>query len=192
MGYDQLRGNPAWVAYRVFAVDEYTTYPRRNYFLIDDRTENRTSHSTYTNSGYDRGHMAPNFAIGTRFGQEAQRETFLMTNIVPQRPELNRIWWAKIERLIAVDYSETYDQVWVILGPVYEDTGNWIQRVIKIPTGFFMMIMVEDTGKLKILTFLEGQDTEPARTTVRRVEKKTGLNFNPLFEEAFADSIENN
>ncbi|TVQ64637.1 MAG: DNA/RNA non-specific endonuclease [Balneolaceae bacterium] len=194
--YDEIRGNPAWVAYRVFAVPEYISTARPSRFLTDENTENRISHDDYTHSGYDRGHMAPNFAIVTRFGSEAQRETFLMTNIIPQRPALNRNWWATAERRIARDYSEMYDQVWVIIGPVYQETGGWIGETVKIPSHNFMIIMVEEEGKLKMMAFLVDQEISGGDphamylVSVNQIEEKTGLNFNPFLEQAFADSIE--
>ena len=52
-------------------------------------------------SGYDRGHMAPNYAIDTVFGERAHKQTFLMSNIVPQRPELNQGPWKEIEQVVA-------------------------------------------------------------------------------------------
>jgi endonuclease G, mitochondrial len=195
-GYDEIRGNPAWVAYRVFAVDEYETHPRPGRFLIDDRTSNRISHDDYTNSGYDRGHMAPNFAIVTRFGQGAQRETFYMTNIIPQKPTLNRHWWQRLERLIAKDYSDKYDQVWALLGPVYKEEGHWINERVKIPSHNYLIIKVEKEGEFHMKAFLVHQDVsgseplEPYLISVRELEEKTGLNFNPLLEETIADSLE--
>ncbi len=56
---------------------------------MDTLTIAKVTHNDYTHSGYDRGHMAPNYAIATRYGQEAQKETFLMSNIVPQLGNLN-------------------------------------------------------------------------------------------------------
>ena len=194
--YDEIRGNPAWVAYRVFAVPDYTTTSRPSRFLTDENTENRISHDDYTHSGYDRGHMAPNFAIVTRFGQDAQKETFLMTNIIPQRPTLNRNWWASAERRIARDYSERFDQVWVLIGPVYEETGNWIGDRVKIPSHNFMIIMAEEKGTLNVLAFIVPQDVASGEshqkylTSVTEIEEKTGLNFNPFLELALADSLE--
>lgn len=196
VGYDNVRGTPAWVAYRVFAVDDYETHPRPGRFLIDERSEIRISHDDYTHSGYDRGHMAPNFAIVTRFGTDAQRETFMMTNIIPQKPSLNRHWWARLERLIARDYSEKYDEVWVLTGPVYKEYGNWINERVKIPTHNFMIIMTEDAGDLKMIAFLVHQDVEsseppePYLTSVRYIEEITGLNFNPVMQTTLADSLE--
>jgi|SRR5690625_214691 len=196
-GYDEVRGIPAWVAYRVFAVEDYITFSRPSRFLIDERTENRISHDHYTHSGYDRGHMAPNFAIVTRYGREAQRETFLMTNIIPQTPQLNRQWWARLERLIARDYSEQFQEVWVITGPVYQQTGNWIREAVKVPSHNFKIIKVESEGELWMKAFLVPQDIqggdplEPYLTTVRKIESLTGLNFNPALQAELADSLEN-
>lgn len=195
-GYDEVRGNPVWVGYRVFRVDEYITHPRPSRFLIDDRTSNRVSHDDYTHSGYDRGHMSPNFGIVTRYGEEGQRETFLMTNIIPQKPSLNRQWWERLERLISRDYSEQYDEVWVLTGPVYKTTGEWLNEKVKVPSHNYMIIKTEVNGKLKLKSFLVHQDVEGGEehthylTTVREIERLTGLNFNPLFEQSFSDSIE--
>jgi endonuclease G, mitochondrial len=196
VGYDNVRGLPAWVAYRVFDVDDYDTHSRPGRFLIDVRSEKRISHDDYTHSGYDRGHMAPNFAIDTRFGEDAQRETFMMTNIIPQKPSLNRHLWARIERLIARDYSEKYDEVWVLTGPVFKESGNWINDRVKIPTHNFMIIMTEDGDELKMIAFLVHQDVEsseapePYLTSVRHIEEITGLNFNPFMQTTLADSLE--
>lgn len=197
-GYDEVRGIPAWVAYRVFNVEEYLTFDRPSRFLIDIRTENQISHDEYTHSGFDRGHLAPNFAVVTRYGLDAQIESFLMTNIVPQKPALNRQWWERLERLIARDYSEAYDNVWVLLGPVFNDTGNWLQgNKVKVPTHFYKIIKAEKNGVFEMKAFLVHQEVEgsenhePYLTAVKDIEDLTGLNFNPLLIETFADSLEN-
>jgi endonuclease G, mitochondrial len=196
-GYDETRGAPAWVAYRVFHIDEYMTNPRPDRFLIDKRSKNRVSHDDYTNSGYDRGHMAPNFTIVSRFGADAQRETFYMSNIIPQRKSLNRHWWQRLEQLIARDYPEAYDEVWVITGPVYKQPGKWLHDKVKVPTHNYKIIQTEIDGQVRMKAFLVHQAVEGNEpherylTTVRHLEELTGLNFNPLFEVSFADSAEN-
>jgi len=88
-GYCEARRNPAWVAFSVGSISIGSTAKRPSKFTTDTRTRSAT-HDDYTGSGFDRGHMAPNYAIGTRYGHEAQRETFLMSNISPQAPDLNR------------------------------------------------------------------------------------------------------
>ena len=76
VGYDEVRRNPAWAAYRLFANPETFDFDRPSRFSTDARTAARVSHNDYTNSGFSRGHMAPNFAIMTRYGLSAQRATF--------------------------------------------------------------------------------------------------------------------
>ncbi len=68
VGYDEVRRNPAWSAYRLFPNPGTFDFDRPSGFRIDTRTTARVAHSHYTNSGFSRGHMAPNFAIMTRYG----------------------------------------------------------------------------------------------------------------------------
>ena len=83
VGYCEAHRNPAWVGFSISSITIGSTAKRPSKFLTDTRTASPVAHGDYTGTGYDRGHMAPNYAIGTRYGHEAQRETFLMSNIVP-------------------------------------------------------------------------------------------------------------
>jgi DNA/RNA endonuclease G (NUC1) len=63
------------------------------------------SHRDYTNSGYDRGHMAPNADFNDTY--ENALLTFFIANIWPQTPEVNRQEWLKTEietRRLASEY----------------------------------------------------------------------------------------
>ena len=63
------------------------------------------SHSDYTNSGYDRGHMAPNADFNDTY--ENALLTFFIANAWPQTPEVNRIEWLNAEyetRRLAAEY----------------------------------------------------------------------------------------
>lgn len=97
VGYCPQRKTPAWVAYRVQKARSYQAPPRPKGFLPDPRIPDGPRSDDYSRSGYDRGHMAPNYVIAICYGTDAQRETFLMTNIVPQRPQLNRQVWEELE-----------------------------------------------------------------------------------------------
>jgi len=52
-------------------------------------------HRDYTNSGYDRGHMAPNADFNDTY--ENALATFFIANIWPQTPNVNRVEWLKTE-----------------------------------------------------------------------------------------------
>lgn len=121
-GYDEQRKNPVWVAYRLFNFTRHTIGPRPSKFLTDDRTKAKVRSDDYTNSGYDRGHMAPNSAIAQCYGDDAQRETFLLSNIVPQRPALNQQFWRLLEERVETTYAARLEEVWVTTGPIYDAT----------------------------------------------------------------------
>jgi endonuclease G len=145
VGYDEVRQNPAWVAYKLEYRRGGQTAERPTGFETDTRTRARVEHSDYTNSGFDRGHMAPNYAIGMSYGEAAQTETFLMSNIVPQTPDLNRGPWKTVEQLIANDYLREGQELWVITGPIYGESVIELDSGVMVPTAFFK-IVVDDVG----------------------------------------------
>jgi endonuclease G len=66
-------------------------------------------HDDYTNSGFDRGHLCPSEDRDST--AEENRSTFLLTNIVPQAPKLNRDSWRLLEaytQKLAADGNEVY------------------------------------------------------------------------------------
>jgi len=56
---------------------------------------NRASTSDYTNSGYDRGHLAPDASFD--WSQESLDATYSLANIIPQVPEVNQQMWVDVE-----------------------------------------------------------------------------------------------
>jgi len=128
VGYDDvITRNPAWVAYRLSAFHNTTTYPRPKRFRLDGRTNALVSPDDYTRSGYDRGRMAPSYAIGACYGRDAQLETFLMSNICPQKPALNRKVWRRLEARV-LKYARECEEVWVITGPVIWIPRDWLDE----------------------------------------------------------------
>jgi len=56
----------------------------------------RISTTDYTNSGYDRGHLAPDAAFD--WSQESLNAVYTLANIIPQAPQVNRNMWSKVEK----------------------------------------------------------------------------------------------
>lgn len=120
-----------------------------------------------------------------------------MTNIVPQDPDLNRRIWKRLEGLIARDYSEAFDQVWVITGPVFTATGNWLhESLVKVPTPCFMIVKAEHQGDVMMMAFLVPQGVQGSElleeflVSVREVEARTGLNLNPALDPELGEILE--
>ncbi|MCL1927323.1 MAG: DNA/RNA non-specific endonuclease [Treponema sp.] len=73
--------------------------------LLTENGYDLPHHNDYTNSGYDRGHMAPNADFNDT--RENALATFFIANIWPQTPEVNRVTWLKTEnttRELAIEY----------------------------------------------------------------------------------------
>ncbi len=88
------------------------------------------------NSGYDKGHLAPSASID--FSRQSNDQTFLMTNVALQHPELNRQAWGKLERLVR-KWSFTKGKLVIIAGPVYGQRNTRFNK-IPIPRYFYKVI----------------------------------------------------
>lgn len=214
VGYSELRMNPLWVTYRLEEMPAGAIDRRPSGFQEDWRSVVRVKHDDYTGSGYDRGHLAPNYAIAKVHGREAQLETFLMTNISPQKPNLNRKIWQRIEQTAMDYFAPLKKEVWVITGPIFAGSaldyskprlarkakqGQGTEKTfIEIPTAFYKIFIAPATQDrpIEVLAFIVPQDVkgnEPLTKfvrSVREVEKQTGLDFMHRLPQPEQDKLE--
>ena len=106
----------------------------------------RSYSKDYSGTGFDRGHLAPNAVFD--YNRAIQKQTFLMSNIAPQKPKLNRRLWAKIERFVRIQ-ARKYGKVRVITG-VCGSLGH-IKNNVNIPAYWYKIIFRADG---KIISFL--------------------------------------
>lgn len=195
VAYSEFRFNPTWSAYRLEGASSGSCQRRRS-FLQDRRTDARVVHDDYTNTGYDRGHMAPNAGIGGRFGCTAQDQTFRLSNIVPQLPTLNQETWEAFERRES-DLAEQFGAVSVITGPIYADTNaQFLCDVgIEVPVSFYK-ILIRETSPPQALAIVMGQDIQNQHpvsdfvTTIDSIEALTGIDFFTELADPIEDTLE--
>lgn len=105
-------------------------------FAEDTRVSRpRATHQDYTRSGYDRGHLCP--AADRSRSKADMRTTFIMTNVCPQAPTLNRGEWKKLEtscRNIARHGQALSVHVDVVFWPA--DTQRIGPNRVAVPHGF--------------------------------------------------------
>lgn len=197
VGYSDALGNPVWAAYHLRDLARLPAAGARpEKFETDRRTAARVAPEDYTNSGYDRGHLAPNYAIATRYGAAAQRETFLMSNITPQLHSLNAGLWKELELKIATSYPARYEEVWVLTGPVFSPAPKKLRGGVAVPEAFFLIVIDENEGKLRTLAFLVPQDApttaDPERylTPIEEIQRRTGLDFLSELDDAAEKQVE--
>lgn len=202
VGYDSAAGNPAWVAYKIFNPKSFETKERPG-FEVDIRTRSRISPDDYTNSGYDRGHMAPNQAMAVCYGGRGQRESFLMSNIVPQVHELNAGIWKDLEQRILKRYTRAFGDIWVLCGPIYDESPEAARKIrgkeIAIPDAFFLVVVDRDEERgnaLRTLAFIIphckdlDDDLSNYLVGIREVERRSRLNFFPDLEDFVQNQLE--
>ncbi len=199
-GYDDTAGNPAWVAYKVFEPKSFETGTRPA-FETDLRTRARVSPEDYTHSRFDRGHMAPNQAMGACYGEVGQRESFLMSNIVPQLHEVNAGLWKDLEQRILKRFTRSLGEIRVLCGPIYDApaTTKKLRGKVAVPDAFFLVVVDCDESRgnaLHTLAFIIphqknlSNDARKYLVSIREIERRTGLNFFPQLEPAVQDALE--
>ena len=185
VGYDEQNRLPAWAAYRLFDVPSPPHPERPTLFLPDTRTNKPVQSDEYTGSGFDRGHLAPNFAIARCYGEEAQRETFLLSNIVPQHHGFNAGLWKTLELREALNYVGRFQEIWVLAGPVFGQEIHRIPSGLPIPEQLFKIIVDMQNGRIRVIALLMPQDCQDDKhlekylCSIDEIEEKTRLNFFP-------------
>lgn len=113
LSYNNSTHTANWVAWHLDA-DDLGTSGRSNYFYADTMLPRawyalRSNDFQYALYGFERGHLCPS---GDRtHSREMNRETFLMTNMIPQAPDNNGGVWKALEeyaRSLARAGSELY------------------------------------------------------------------------------------
>jgi endonuclease G len=119
-----------------------TPLARKDQFAPDPLLRSETDlQKYYTNSGYDRGHMAP-AADNQCSGTASMTECFYFSNMAPQLHALNGGDWALLENYTR-SLAKQYDSVKVWCGSVGE-----IKKIglMSVPTKCWKVIYVKKTG----------------------------------------------
>ncbi len=195
LGYSEIRQNPLWVSYRLQPIRKHTAGSRPKEFRIDYRTISRVAPEEYSGSGFDRGHLAPNYAIANLYGPQAQLDTFLMSNIAPQTAKLNQKVWQRLEE-VEIDYfARWFGELWVVAGPLFDTDVTRLPSGVEIPDAFYKIIAVSGNPP-RILAFIipqAVQGLEPLDQFLARVdeiEARTGLDFFHRLDDALEERLE--
>lgn len=199
LSYNNRKGTPNWVSWRLTGGD--VGRARRVQFYPDDSLPSgfqRVVPSDYTDSGFDRGHMCPH---GDRSaGSVMSKATFVMTNIIPQSPNVNRQAWEQLESYCR-DLANAGKVLYIISSPAgvggvgSDGALKQIARDsnVTVPAKCWKVIMVlnggfgDDLRKVNRRTRLigvimpndmtVGDDWARYRVSVAAVEKLTGYTF---------------
>lgn len=192
MSYNSKTKTANWVSWQlnkswIGAAD------RQDNFRPDDALPDawyKVRPSDYTGSGYDRGHIAPS---ADRTRSEADNSaTFLMSNMMPQVPEVNRGVWGDLEEYCR-ELVEQGKELYIIAGPlgrkgsigrkekIAVPAKNWKVIVVLNQQGLGMQGVDANTRTIAVMmpndASVKGKGWKSFRVSVARIERETGLNF---------------
>ncbi|MBX3160828.1 MAG: DNA/RNA non-specific endonuclease [Deltaproteobacteria bacterium] len=119
LGYSRFLNAPSWVSWRTRRGDYGPVDRFSGDFSADDRLPTDYYHPVHddlTNSGFDRGHMVRS-EERTRTA-DSNRATFVMSNVLAQRADLNRGPWYDFERYVQREVGEGRD-AYMLAGPIW-------------------------------------------------------------------------
>ena len=179
---------PDWVAWELTAEETNGTYEQGRQFSRDpDVAFPKASREDYSNSGWDKGHMAPHADM--KWSRQAMTESDYFTNVCPQDKQMNAGAWRKIEEMTR-RIAKRYGAVYVVCGPVFDsDEHRYIgPACVHVPDRFFKALAVSTPEGYRAVGFLvenSPQSFLPRHyaVTVDSVEVVTGRNLFPSLPE---------
>jgi len=212
IGHYDLYRVPAWVAVRWSREDHDSmidgSYSRD--FGPDPELPRYAQAGTsydHATSRMERGHMARH-ADNEAWGEDNSDMGCLMSNIVPQHKDMNGEAWNDLEILhqgVVADASIGISTVWVISGPIFEDTNNdgvenlagQVGNGVGVPHSTYKVIgWFDGNGEFNARGYVVRQEdrvrNNPAHylTPIDEIETNTGLDFFPELPTARAAQIE--
>lgn len=172
---------PLWAAWNITPEHVNGCVKRTNAFVADAALppNQRSTPSDYAGSGYDQGHIAND--AHQSWDVQVEYESFLMSNMSPQLPGLNRGIWKLLETNTgAWTFSRKHTLV-IYAGNVYtigkdKTIGN---NKVVVPNKLWKIVI--DTQSNEVLAFLfpqaenQGNDLTKVQVTVADIEAATGF-----------------
>ena len=186
-GYALLHDNaakiPVWVGWTVTPTDTVGCVPRKDAFVADEALpkEGRATPGDYAKSGYDKGHLVPDADLS--WSLQTEQESFLMSNMSPQLPNLNRGVWKGVEaNTRAWAWGRKHDLT-VYAGNIYEvgKSKTIGDSKVVVPEALYKIIIDNVTGESMAFIFRQVEkqpsDPLPSAVSISAVEAATGVNF---------------
>lgn len=174
---------PDYVIYRLTAKSVSSKMTRNDSFEADLSIPKncRSELSDYSKSGYDRGHLAPYAAMD--FSQQSAEQSFLLSNMSPQKAGLNRQGWAELEKYVRF-WAKSKGEIYVYTGVIYKKMKpqKFIgKNKVAVPDYFYKIIYApkqqETIAFVMPNASVSKKDVAKYRVSIVNIEQRTGLKF---------------
>lgn len=214
---------PNWVAWHLSSADINGPAERGDDFRPDEDLPFewygvKKSDYQYNKYGFDRGHVCP--SADRTSTQEDNSMTFLMTNMVPQSPDNNRVIWMHFENYER-KLVEQGNELYIIAGPSGKGgtsgKGTFEEIPITLKNGDILKMQVPAYTWKVLIAIPEGEDDlnrisedttviainvpnkmgmgktgdwEQFITSIDEIENQTGYDFFELIPDSIEDILE--
>jgi len=172
-GYFTLHDNaakiPVYAVYILKPENALGCFPRTNAFTADLALQpgKRATPTDYAGSGYDQGHNVPDGDLS--YNQQVEWESFLMSNMMPQLPGLNRGIWKQLESNVRAWSVQRNHNIQVMSGPVYGPNDKTIGKGVVVPSAFWKVVVDLNTGEHLAFGFQHRGDYPASNIAVAQV-----------------------
>jgi endonuclease G len=206
LSYNHTLNATNWVSYNLNA-DWYGDVPRYSGNFIQDTDLPqgwfRAKHSDYTNSGYDRGHLVRSEERTKT--EEDNRSTFILTNVLPQRPDMNQGVWLKFERWCETMCKDSLKELYIVTGGIFHEPHELVNDKIAVPDTCYKIVVVLARGQrlddvnaaIRVVSVaipniqgVRNDEWTYYQTSVDRLEASTGYDFLPRVPVEVQEVIE--
>jgi len=179
--HDNAAKIPAWVAYTLTPQHAIGCVARTNAFVANNILgASSAKPSDYAGTGYDQGHLAPDGDMS--WDVQVEYESFLMSNMSPQLPNLNRGIWKSLEsnvRAWAYGNNQPYT---IYAGNIYTvGKSKTIGTGVVVPDHLYKIVINNATKQVLAFTFpqVEKQEIDLPKhlVSIASIEAATGISF---------------
>ena len=130
-----------------------------------------------------------------KFSKEAFEETFLTSNISPQKHDFNEGIWNKLEQKVRY-WSFKYDELYVITsGVLTNDLQTIGTENVAVPNYFYKILLDSSRSKPRVIAFLiPAIDSDKPLyefvVAVDDIEKLTGIDFFSQLDDKLENDLE--
>ncbi len=140
-----------WVAYSLTPMSINGSQKRASKFMADPKITDAIGPSSYSKSGYDRGHLCP--AADMKLNNVSMNETFYMSNMSPQAPSFNRGIWSKLEDKVR-DWALQKNGVYVVTGPLLNKSCGVVSNSITVPCAYYKIVFKQTKSGVEAIAFM--------------------------------------
>lgn len=195
LDYNDSRGQANWASWDLTSADANNSVARQDSYATDTNLPgnfHKVLDTDYGGSGFDRGHLCP--SADRTDSTNDNNLTFLMSNMMPQAPDNNRVTWANFEDYCR-SFADAGNEVLILCGPsgfngshissttnVLISSNSWkVAVIVPLGSGTALSRITTTTNRVFAIRVpnTNGVSANWSNyvTSAHAIELDTGLNF---------------